>query len=223
MKVGGIDLVSIIVAVIATIAIILAELNSIKTKKKYGFALNPVWQIVVKNVILIFIIWFFLYKLSCWNGLPFVLLLMAILVSIYAFVTTNMIVMLVMLFLTGLQFGAVTLMPMIMVADCVDNYEYETGKRVEGPAFSILTLTIKVCLAIGAALGLILIQASGYDAGASMDKITYKTELIVYFAYVGMPGIFSLLATIPMFKYDIVGEKKAKIAAELQKRREIKE
>lgn len=139
---------------------------------------------------------------------------------VYAFVTTNMVVMLIMLFLTGLQFGAVTLMPMIMVADCVDNYEYETGKRVEGPAFSILTLTIKVCLAIGAALGLILIQVSGYDAAASVESISASTKNIVYFAYVGVPGIFSLLAAIPMFKYDIVGEKKAKIAAELQKRRE---
>lgn len=139
--------------------------------------------------------------------------------AIYAFVTTNMIVMLVMLFLTGLQFGAVTLMPMIMVADCVDNYEYETGKRVEGPAFSILTLTIKVCLAIGAALGLILVQASGYDASASIENIASSTKNLVYFAYVGVPGIFSLLAAIPMFKYDIVGEKKSMIAAELQKRR----
>ncbi|MCQ2485222.1 MAG: MFS transporter [Clostridia bacterium] len=139
--------------------------------------------------------------------------------AVYAFITTNMVVMLVMLFLTGLQFGAVTLMPMIMVADCVDNYEYETGKRVEGPAFSILTLTIKVCLAIGAALGLILIQVSGYDASASIENIASSTKNIVYFAYVGAPGIFSLLAAIPMFKYDIVGEKKAKITAELQKRR----
>lgn len=139
---------------------------------------------------------------------------------VYVFVTDNMIVMLVMLFLTGLQFGAVTLMPMIMVADCVDNYEYETGRRVEGPAFSILTLTIKVCLAIGAALGLIIVQISGYDAAASVESITSSTKNIVYFAYVGMPGIFSLLAAIPMFRYDIVGEKKAKISAELQKRRE---
>ena len=46
------------------------------------------------------------------------------------------------LFLIGLQFGAVTLMPMIMTADCVDYYEYETGKRMEGAAYSILTLTI---------------------------------------------------------------------------------
>ncbi len=139
--------------------------------------------------------------------------------AVYAFISTNMVVMLVMLFLTGLQFGAVTLMPMIMVADCVDNYEYETGRRVEGPAFSILTLTIKVCLAVGAALGLILIQVSGYDASASIESITDSTRNIVYFAYVGAPGIFSLLAAIPMFRYDLEGEKKAKISAALQERR----
>ena len=86
---SSLDLVSIAVAVISTIAIIMAELKSIKTKKKYGFALNPMWQTVVKNVILIFIVWFFLYKLARWNGLPFVLLLMAILVGVYAFITTK--------------------------------------------------------------------------------------------------------------------------------------
>ena len=66
------------------------------------------------------------------------------------------------LFLIGLQFGAVTLMPMIMTADAVDYYEYKTGKRMEGAAYSILTLTIKVCLALGTALGLIFVQQSGY-------------------------------------------------------------
>ena len=59
----------------------------------------------------------------------FVISLLAFL--IYVFVTDNMIVMFAFLFLTGLQFGAVTLMPMIMVADCVDDYEYRTGKRTE--------------------------------------------------------------------------------------------
>lgn len=137
---------------------------------------------------------------------------------VYLFVTTNMIVMFVFLFLVGLQFGAVTLMPMIMVTDCVDYYEYETGKRVEGPAFSVLTLTIKVCLAIGAALGLILIQASGYTAEAAV--VAQSTKNVIYFAYVGLPGIFSLLSIFPMLKYDLSGEKKKTIAAELQKRRE---
>ena len=135
---------------------------------------------------------------------------------IYAFVTTNMIVMFIMLFLTGLQFGAVTLMPMIMVTDCVDYYEYKTGKRVEGPAFSILTLTIKVCLAIGAALGLIMIQFSGYTADIAA---TQSTKNIIYFAYVALPGIFSLLSVFPILRYDISGNKKAEISAELLKRR----
>lgn len=132
------------------------------------------------------------------------------------------------LFLIGLQFGAVTLMPMIMTADCVDYYEYETGKRMEGAAYSVLTLTIKVCLALGTALGLVFVQFSGYsDTVAQITAGTAAgfdvgTKDIIFFAYTVMPGILALLSTIPMFKYDIVGEKKAKIASELAARREAK-
>ena len=133
------------------------------------------------------------------------------------------------LFLIGLQFGAVTLMPMIMTADCVDYYEYETGKRMEGAAYSVLTLTIKVCLALGTALGLVFVQFSGYsDTVAQITAGTAAgfdvgTKDIIFFAYTVMPGILALLSTIPMFKYDIVGEKKAKIASELAVRREAKD
>lgn len=132
------------------------------------------------------------------------------------------------LFLIGLQFGAVTLMPMIMTADCVDYYEYETGKRMEGAAYSILTLTIKVCLALGTALGLVFVQISGYSdtvtqiASGAVSGFDTKTKDIVFFAYTVVPGILALLSTIPMFKYDIVGEKKARISSELAKRRESK-
>ncbi len=132
------------------------------------------------------------------------------------------------LFLIGLQFGAVTLMPMIMTADAVDYYEYETGKRMEGAAYSILTLTIKVCLALGTALGLVFVQVSGYadtlaeiNAGTAAG-FTTKTKDIIFFAYTAVPGILALLSIIPMFKYDIVGEKKQKISATLQKRRTAK-
>ncbi|MCC8073227.1 MAG: MFS transporter [Clostridiales bacterium] len=125
------------------------------------------------------------------------------------------------LFLIGLQFGAVTLMPMIMTADCVDYYEYETGKRMEGAAYSVLTLTIKVCLALGTALGLVFIQFSGYQEAIAESTVVFttKTKDIVFFAYTVMPGILALLSTIPMFKYDIVGDKKAMISTELAARR----
>lgn len=134
----------------------------------------------------------------------------------------------VFLFLIGLQFGAVTLMPMIMTADCVDYYEYETGKRMEGAAYSVLTLTIKVCLALGTALGLVFVQVSGYSdtvaqiTAGTVSGFDVHTKDVIFFAYTVMPGILALLSTIPMFKYDIVGEKKAKIASELAARREAK-
>lgn len=129
------------------------------------------------------------------------------------------------LFLIGLQFGAVTLMPMIMTADCVDYYEYETGKRMEGAAYSILTLTIKVCLALGTALGLVFIQVSGYSdtvaqiANGTATGFDLGTKDLVFFAYTVVPGILALLSIFPIFKYDVVGEKKAKIATELAARR----
>lgn len=132
------------------------------------------------------------------------------------------------LFLIGLQFAAVTLMPMIMTADCVDYYEYETGKRMEGAAYSVLTLTIKVCLALGTALGLVFIQFSGYSetvnqiTAGTVSGFSTRTKDIVFFAYTVMPGILALLSAIPMFKYNIVGQKKAEISKALAERREAK-
>lgn len=129
------------------------------------------------------------------------------------------------LFLIGLQFSAVTLMPMIMTADCVDYYEYKTGKRMEGAAYSILTLTIKVCLALGTALGLVFIQLSGYSQTVTeisqgiATGFDLKTKDWVFFAYTVVPGILALLSIIPMFKYNLVGEAKLKIAAQLEEKR----
>lgn len=86
---GTLDLICIVVAGVVTAGIIMAELNSIKTKKKYGFALNPAWQVIVKNVVIIFIVWFFFYKLARYNGIPFQLVILAVIVGCYHFLTSK--------------------------------------------------------------------------------------------------------------------------------------
>ncbi len=140
---------------------------------------------------------------------------------VYAFTEAPAIVMYVFLFLIGLQFSAVTLMPMIMTADCVDYYEYKTGKRKEGPVYALLSLTIKVCLALGTALGLYFVSKSGYSQALETGaEFTRSTKNTIYFAYTAMPGILALLSAIPIFKYDIYGGKKAEISKALQERRE---
>ncbi len=86
---GTLDIVSIVVAIIASVALILSEVRDYSTKKKYNFAVNPVWQIAMKLAVMLFIIWFFFFKLAQYNGLPFVLLIMAILILIYGFITSK--------------------------------------------------------------------------------------------------------------------------------------
>lgn len=86
---GTLDLVTILIAVAATLLILFAEWKSYHTKKKYRFSINPIWQIAVKEVIILFILWFFLYKLARNNGIPIVLVLMSLLVGIYHFITSK--------------------------------------------------------------------------------------------------------------------------------------
>ena len=49
---GGkeLDLVCMFVALVASLLIVFAELKNIRVKKKYGFAVNPPWQIVIKEI-----------------------------------------------------------------------------------------------------------------------------------------------------------------------------
>ncbi len=88
---GGkeLDLVCMFVALVASLLIVFAELKNIRVKKKYGFAVNPPWQIVIKEAVILLIVWFFFYKLARYNGIPFILIIMGLLVGIYHFITSR--------------------------------------------------------------------------------------------------------------------------------------
>ena len=86
---GTLDIVCIIVAIVATALIILSELKSIKTRQKYGLAIVTPWQTIVKLAIIIAIVWFLFYKLARYNGIPIVLIIMAVIVGIYHFITSK--------------------------------------------------------------------------------------------------------------------------------------
>ena len=86
---GTLDLVSIGVAIIVAVLVILSEIKGIATKKKYGFAQNPVWQLVVKDAVIIGIVFFVFYKLGRNAGIPFVLVILTVIVGIYQFITSS--------------------------------------------------------------------------------------------------------------------------------------
>ncbi|WP_027728194.1 multiple monosaccharide ABC transporter permease [Treponema sp. C6A8] len=89
IKMGKIDLVTIVIAAVATVFIILGDIKANRTKLKYNFNVNPLWQRVVKLIVIIFILWFLFLKLAQNNGVPIVLVLCGIIVAIYNFITSR--------------------------------------------------------------------------------------------------------------------------------------
>ena len=85
----GIDLICLIVAAVISVLIVLAEIKAVATAKKHGLPVAPAWQLIVKDAVIIGIVVFFFWKLANYNGIPVALVLMAILVGIYHFITTN--------------------------------------------------------------------------------------------------------------------------------------
>ena len=85
----GLDLICLIVAVVISVLLVMNEIKSIATAKKNNLPVAPAWQTILKNVVLVGVILFFFYKLACYNGIPVVLILMALIVAIYHFITTK--------------------------------------------------------------------------------------------------------------------------------------
>ena len=89
IPVGGVDLICLIVAAVISVLIVLGEMKAVATAKKHGLPVAPVWQLILKDAVIIGIVCFFFWKLANYNGIPVVLVLMALLVGIYHFITTN--------------------------------------------------------------------------------------------------------------------------------------
>ncbi len=86
---GQIDLVCVIVAAVVSVGLIFSEMKTIRTNNKYGFANLVPWQMVIKDVVILVIVWFFFTRLGMYNGIPIQLLVLAVIVGIYHFVTSK--------------------------------------------------------------------------------------------------------------------------------------
>lgn len=61
---GQIDLVCLIVAAVVSVGLIFSEMKTIRTNNKYGFANLVPWQMIIKDVVILVIVWFFFTRLE---------------------------------------------------------------------------------------------------------------------------------------------------------------
>lgn len=131
---------------------------------------------------------------------------------------------LILNFFCGIQHGNTNVTPNIMIADCIDEMEFKTGKRQEGLAYAGFGLIAKIASAFTKVLSPFLVYTwSGYQFSTSQN-IAYATQsdstLNRFLAiYTIIPAVFVVLQFVPILFYDMVGEKKDRITAALAEKR----
>ncbi|WP_235867338.1 glycoside-pentoside-hexuronide (GPH):cation symporter [Priestia abyssalis] len=133
------------------------------------------------------------------------------------FLGKNIVLLFVISGLSTLFFGLSMIAMSAMVADCVEYGEWRTGKRAEGTVFSTNTFRSKFADALGGAMGAYALSFIGYIPNQAQTDTT-MSWMHLFFTII--PGIFMLVAVLPLIKYELTETFYNKILAEIKIRRE---
>lgn len=105
-------------------------------------------------------------------------------------------------------------------ADVQDYMEWQTGTRQEGTTGAVTGIISKFGNAISSAASAIVLNMVGYQQGAKEQSDDTKYKIFAMFAIV--PQLLGLFSLIPWFFYDLWGDKRDKMRAELAQMREVR-
>jgi putative multiple sugar transport system permease protein len=89
---SGLHLTTILIAIVACVALVFKEINARAEQRKYNFATASLWGSVCKTVLTCAILLGFAYFFAAYQGFPTVMLIMIALVLIYSFITRRTII-----------------------------------------------------------------------------------------------------------------------------------
>lgn len=117
--------------------------------------------------------------------------------------------------------GISNAVPTELLAETTDYAEWKTGIRNEGIAFSLRNSTYKINGTIVQGIVAFALGAIGYVTanGDARAVQTEEVKLGIWTVFSLTPAVMSLLSAIPLFFYDLVGEKRARMFRELEARR----
>lgn len=108
-----------------------------------------------------------------------------------------------------------------MMAEATDYSEWRTGKRNEGVGFSMKITTQKISNTVVQSISALLLSAIGYvtQEGNARVRQTVTVQKRIFMIHTLVPAIIYLLSAVPIFFYDLVGEKREHVLRELRERR----
>ena len=96
--------------------------------------------------------------------------------------------------------GVNQFIPLSMTAKIAHTESKKNGSEYESAPYAVLTMSIKLGLALSAVVGLWIVGLSGYNQIVYQSgNITPHMQNTVMFAFMALPGISTLLSAIPAF------------------------
>lgn len=125
--------------------------------------------------------------------------------------------------------GAINVCAFAMIGDCLDYMEWKTGARLTGLGSAIQSFVTKLGNAISTSFIIVMYMIVNLDVASISAKVTANPLEMDAGVRTGMfslisiiPAVSLLLCTVPLFFYDLVGEKKEKITRELAEQRKAR-
>ena len=88
----GFHITTIVIGVLLSAALIILDLRARSNEQKYGFEVAPFYFFIVKNVVITAAVMGLCYLMASYKGLPNVLILLFVLITIYAFITSRSVI-----------------------------------------------------------------------------------------------------------------------------------
>ncbi len=101
---------------------------------------------------------------------------------------------------TGLTLGADLSLPASIQADVVDKDTAETGEQRTGLFFALWSVATKAALAVSGGCALLILDAAGFQSGASNDSTALWTLAILYAL---TPAVLKLIAVALMWNFPL--------------------
>ncbi|MGD9287163.1 MAG: glycoside-pentoside-hexuronide (GPH):cation symporter [Desulfobacterales bacterium] len=123
----------------------------------------------------------------------------------------------ILVFLSGIGFGATLAIPSAIQADVIDYDELLTGERREGQYIGLWSIAKKFAAAVGIGVGLSVLGMAGYAPNTEQPAAVQLTLRILYAL---IPSICNMIAIAIAFAYPISSRSHADIRSAIARRKQ---
>ncbi|MGD8369693.1 MAG: MFS transporter, partial [Desulfobacterales bacterium] len=122
----------------------------------------------------------------------------------------------VLVFFSGIGFGATLAIPSAIQADVIDYDELRTGTRQEGRYIGLWSIAKKFAAAVGVGVGLFFLGAAGYVPNAEQNDTVVFTLRVLYAL---VPSVCNIIGLLVALAYPITADTYREIRSAIENRK----